>query len=482
MIERPHATWAAFAGCVAIVLGTVPANAWQRRLRRAWASYQLAADAEGDVFTALPQRVHRAHEGTVAVVKLSHENGRELWRRSLKVPGPEHSDQLAGLVVTAEGDPVAAGTIEIAGKGEFAVTRLSGRTGRRTWQRIVRGADRPQSNAAARDVALDPTGDVVASGFLESETYVQYRSTGDFAVVKLSAVDGRELWRFVLDGTNHNFDVADRIAVDSAGDVLVVGTVADEVPNPGPIPFAPPVVTAFKLAGPTGLPLWRSAIEELVDVRAATRAGDGDLVVAGTARLGDLGNDFGIVRISGSDGTQRWVAAISGTEDTWETAFGVAVLPSGDVVGAGFVGEFDGHASLLVAAFDGNTGAERWRRVIEGTDGYGVGRAVAVTPSGNVVAGGRLRNTGSCYDIALVELAGTTGEVLSMQSFDGTTTARLCDSTCEYRCGFTPDGIDQDELYGLIVDVRGRAILAGAVDDGPRGRDRAFLAQVATRP
>jgi hypothetical protein len=56
------------------------------------------------------------------------------------------------------------------------------------------------------------------------------------------------------------------------------------------------------------------------------------------------------------------------------------------------------------------------------------------------------------------------------------------DSTCEYRCTFTRDGIDQDTLYGLTVDGQGRAVVAGTLDDGPRGKDRAFLSQFATSP
>jgi outer membrane protein assembly factor BamB len=480
MIRRPHAIGAAIVASVAALLGGVPTagHAWERRIQQAWASYLLATDANGDVFTALTQKVHRSHELTVAVAKLSHERGRELWRRSLKVPGPEHSDTLAGLVATADGDVIAAGVIEIDGRIEFVVTRLSGGTGRPLWQRVVRGTERPQAGGGARSIVLDAAGDVVVAGWVESETYVQYHGTQDLAVVKLDASDGRERWRFVLDGTAHTYDVANHVAVDGAGDVLVVGEVFDDVSSP----FALPSITAFKLAGGTGVPLWRRSVPELVDVRALARAGDGDLVLAGTALFQDFSHDFGIVTLSGADGTMRWMASIGRSEDVWESALGVVVLPSGAVVGAGFVGDFDHEASFLVAAFDGTTGAERWRRALEGSDAFGRAFAIAATPAGNVVAGGQFRNTGSCYDIALVELAGTTGDVLSTRSFDGTTTARLCDSTCEYRCRFTQDGIDQDTLYGLTVDGQGRAVVAGTLDDGPRGKDRAFLSQFATSP
>jgi hypothetical protein len=140
---------------------------------------------------------------------------------------------------------------------------------------------------------------------------------------------------------------------------------------------------------------------------------------------------------------------------------------------------------LTVVAFDGPTGIERWHRFIDGTDSYGVGVAVAVTEKGNVVAGGRLRNTGSCYDIVVLELHGTTGATVSERTYDGTATATACDSPggepCKFRCPFTAVGIDQDTLTGLTIDALGRVVFVGWQNDGRRGLHHALVGQILPR-
>ncbi|HXJ33074.1 MAG TPA: PQQ-binding-like beta-propeller repeat protein [Candidatus Eisenbacteria bacterium] len=480
MIPRP---WAAWGGIVAVaLLAAAPALAWERRVRDASSAWAAATTPTGDVFVAIPFPARR-HEAKVGVAKLSAQ-GRERWRRSLAVRAPEHSDEIYGLVVTAEGDVVAGGAIDVASGLEFAAVRLSGRTGRLQWRRIMQGTQRIGAYHEARGIALDPSGDVVLAGTLESATALQYHGTDDLAVVKLAGADGAERWRFVLDGTAQTYDSADRVAVDAAGDVIVAGMVANPAPT---VTGYRADVTFMKLAGADGRLLWRTTVGAFVDERSLALDPAGNVLATGTYIAGTSPADFGVLKLDGATGTLRWTAAIDGSTNTWESAFDVVALPSGDVAAVGFTGDYYTRASLTVAAFDGATGAERWRRLIKGTDGWGIGRSIAVGPGGDVIVGGQLRNVESCYDVAVLELSAATGATVMAQVLDGTATATACDAPrdqepCRGRCPFTGIGIDRDELTSLAIDRNGRIVFSGTLDDGRRGRSHAFAAQLDAAP
>ena len=241
--------------------------------------------------------------------------------------------------------------------------------------------------------------------------------------------------------------------------------------------------TILKLAGSDGHLIWRREVSELADLRGMRLAADGAVLAAGTFVPPGGGNDFGVVKVDGRTGTTRWAASIGQSDRAWEAAFDVTALPSGDVAAVGFTGDLDAAASFTVAAFDGTTGAERWHRFIDGSDGHGEGATIGVTARGNVVAGGRLRNAGSCYDVAVVELDGRTGTTVSERTLDGTATATKCDlpqdvEPCRGRCPFTRAGIDQDTLTALAIDPFGRVVFTGWLNDGRRGRETGFVMQV----
>ena len=464
---------------IAVLASETTVFGWEARLPRAGRASEVASSPDGGVFAVVPG-TGRPVDLTVGVAKLS-SRGRELWRRSLSVRAAEHHDNVYALVTTEGGDVLAAGGVGRGRAVEFSVARLAGRTGRPRWSRIVRGSPRAGSIHEGLSLALDPAGDVIAGGEIEGVPKGPYQWTSDLAVVKLAGDSGVERWRYVLDGTRHDDDWAEFVAVDARGDVIVAGTVtdhdllsADHTPN-GSI---------LKLAGRDGRLLWRTPVTTFLDLSAMALDATGAVVVTGTYDVGD-GGRFGVLQLDGASGAPRWTATI-GEPGSWASALAVTVTPSGDVAAVGFSGGAP-NSALAVATFDGATGAERWRRLVTGSDGFGVGSGIAVGPSGNIVVGGRLRNAVSCYDITIMELAATTGDVIATHTFDGTTTATLCDipegEACkQQRCPFTGHGIDQDTLTDLTVDGGGRIDATGVLSDGRRGRFRGFVTQLAPAP
>src|SRR5262249_45389859 len=215
---------------------------------------------------------------------------------------------------------------------------------------------------------------------------------------------GPELWRYQHDGEQHDADYASHVGVDAAGDVLAAGLVSDL-----PLPEVDPP-SAVKLRGGDGSEVWRTHLAT-VDVRDLAIDANGDLLVAATVPDPVSSQAFGVTKLSGATGAALWTARISEPIDTWQSALQIGALPNGDAAAVGFIGSLDDAASLLVAVFDGSTGAERWRWTAQGTQHFGRGVALTVS-AGELLVAGQVRNDGSCYDMLVARLDGGSGSLL----------------------------------------------------------------------
>ena len=238
-------------------------------------------------------------------------------------------------------------------------------------------------NDEARAVAVDSAGNVVAAGFTRNAGTGQ-----DFTVIKFSRLNGAELWRRAINGTANDGDAAFAVAVDAADDVVAVGTV-----------------------GRTG-----------------------------------LDRDFFVVKLSGADGAERWRRTINGSDNRDDMALAVAVDAGGNVVAAGLITNTGTDADFAVVKLDGASGAELWRKTIDGSALFSADAAFAVTvdAGGNVVAAGRIQNAGVGWDLTVAKFAGVDGAELWRRVIDGT-------------------GHDRDEAFAVAVDSAGDVVAAGGI-------------------
>src|SRR5262249_39412078 len=89
---------------------------------------------------------------------------------------------------------------------------------------------------------------------------------------------------------------------------------------------------------------WRGPGPEWSDeIGQVAFASNGDVVAAGTMIQGDEQNDFVVRRLDGRTGRTRWHATVHGAARnvSYEGARAVAIAPSGDVVAGGAVDERD---------------------------------------------------------------------------------------------------------------------------------------------
>ena len=223
----------------------------------------LALDGAGNPFVGGRTRGLLIGEGFFSVFKLSGTDGAELWGRELKGAAASTTAPLANrvwaVVVDFAGDLIAAGAMEnVVGDTTFTVAKLSGIDGAELWRVGIDGSQPAFFGDQARAVALDASGDVIAAGRL-----LDAQTSCDLFVVRLAASDGSELWRRVIDGTGE-CDFADSLAV-SDGDVFVGGFLDSGSALEGSV---------WKLAGSDGSVLWQAS--EMASVAALP---GGDVVV-----------------------------------------------------------------------------------------------------------------------------------------------------------------------------------------------------------
>ncbi len=270
-------------------------------------------------------------------------------------------------------------------------------------------------------LAVTPSGDIVLAGETYSRTAIAtagahqatYGGNSDAFVAVFTGM-GTRLWGTYYGGSGD--DRGGGVAVTSVGDIVLAGYT--ESPD------------AIATAG------------------------------AHQATKGDLGDAF--VAVFTGTGTRQWGTYFGGTGE--DVCSALAVTPGGDIVLAGGTTSPDaiatagaqqathggGRYDAFVAAFTG-TGTRLWGTYYGGS-GWDLGRAVAVTPGGDIVLAG---DTGSESAIATAGAHQATNSGRAdafVAAFTGTGTRRW---------GTYFGGTDRDLGYALAVTPGGDIVLAG---------------------
>src|SRR5262249_42897680 len=128
-------------------------------------------------------------------------------------------------------------------------------------------------------------------------------------------------------------DVASALATDPTGDVVVAGTVEDAY---GPVRGTDFFVA--KLAGDSGAERWRRIVTFPYGQPFAIAVdAHGDVVAAGVASAFATSSDFEVLKLAGDTGADRWRTNLNGTDGAFESAHALALAPDGDVVACGYL-------------------------------------------------------------------------------------------------------------------------------------------------
>jgi hypothetical protein len=188
----------------------------------------IGADAAGNTYTLGESWSGLRPEGgefDYVLIKYS-PTGDELWVRRFNGPG-NWSDTPTGMKVDAAGNCYISGFAffqpDLRGRyaTDFHVIKYT-TSGDIAWQYHTNNADSGNLGAGARSIALDPAGNVYATGVINSGD--EFNGNNDFLTVKLTN-DGQLVYRAVYSspGGNTGQDDGQVVAADSAGNAYVAG-------------------------------------------------------------------------------------------------------------------------------------------------------------------------------------------------------------------------------------------------------------------
>lgn len=423
----------------------------------------LAVDGAGNVVVGFggprPPSDPDQQQGPFTVVKVDGTTGAELWR--FTAPTSASVDNAAFAVTIAPNDDVFAGGVVSTsppGSGRQAiVVRLAAATGAQVWRHTV---NQVLYESYVLSLAVDPSGDLLVGGnfdncavrklsgatgnLLWTSSGVSFRASevlvlsgGDvvaagaertndgarFRVARFASANGSQVWQQTIGSYN---DAALAAAVDAAGDVVVGGLTGAGLGCGGCS-----MMTIGKLAGASGAILWQRDLRGKV-----TPDNPGPLTDRYLSPLFafNVAVDVGVhpARVCSGDGSTTC------TQDAPDCN-GNGVCLGGDPIVFGWVSNPRTANDLQVTRLASSDGHEVWRRQIDGARDGKIGRpdapdALAIAPSGDVVAGGYVNEgDGGGIDAIVTRLDGATGcstnpSVSPTQDSDGDGVVDICDN------------------------------------------------------
>jgi outer membrane protein assembly factor BamB len=312
--------------------------------------------------------------------------------------------QAREIGVDPEGNVLAVGFVR-----EFTAAKLALDSGAELWRATITGSGTVPGQP--RGVAAASNGDAIVAGSVSNAGTAE-----DFFVARLAAHDGSERWRTALNGSAGTGEEAFDVAVDGSGDVIAAGRL-DNVATHWDFAVA-------KLAGDDGEVRWRYELDGAAhlseEARVAAVDSAGDVVAAGFVRDGPLGSAMAIVKLSGASGSELWRSLLGGGDEGVSQALALAIAPDGDVIVGGHLAQGATLGDFAVLKLDGDDGATLWSRVLDGgASGEDEAASIALGAGGEIYAAGRLTGSARGADLAIVALDGSSGAPLWTYRLDG---------------------------------------------------------------
>lgn len=229
-----------------------------------------------------------------------------------------------------------------------------------------------------------------------------------------------EAWVQRYNGPGNHYDRAHALTVDSSGNVVVTGVSANGAANG----FNGDYYTAKYSATNGGL-LWEQSYNDPANgydiANAVAVDSSGNVVVTGYSWGGGSEDDFYTAKYSATDGTLLWEQRYNGSGNHNDGGTAVAVDTQGNVVVTGYCSDYSGIDNCTVK-YAAATGAVVWERRYTGPgNSYSYPGAVEVDVNGNVIVTGNFRyRTNAAYSgYYTVKYAAATGLVLWEQHYEG---------------------------------------------------------------
>ena len=344
------------------------------------------------------------------------------------------SSDKRSMAVDASGNVVVSGYVNTATGFDWKTTKFSGATGAVLWETAFNG---PASGAdQSYAMTLDATGNVIVTGY-------QWNGVdGDIKVIKYAAATGAIVWQASVAGTPGGNDFGIVAATDSAGNVFVGGSTWNGSNDD---------MRTVKYAAATGAVIWDKTFAGPGNgpdfVFAMAVDAGGNVIVTGESQTAATANpDWKTIKYAAADGAILWQAVFAGTAGGLDIPTSVVIDTSGNAIVAGYT--FNGtNSDMKIIKYAAANGAILWQNGFTGTaNGDDQIYDVALDSAGNAIATGYSFN-GTSNDWKTIKFAAATGAILWEKTFAGT-------------------GNGSDISVVVTVDASGNAIVGGRNANG----------------
>jgi uncharacterized delta-60 repeat protein len=355
--------------------------------------------------------------------------------------GTGNLDDVAdAIVVDNSGNVYVAGGSEGPGTGSDYVTIKYDAAGQQQWVARYDGTAHDFDEADA--IALDKTGNVYVTGF-------SFGSGGYFRCVTIKYNSGgQRQWVAHYNGIGNGDDFAVAIAVDASDNVYVAGQSFDS-------PFASDYMTIKYNSA--GREQWVARYNHFGgELNAATAIA---VDAAGNVYVtGESDYDYATIKY-GSAGQEQWVARFNGPGLAGNSADGataIAIDDPGNIYVTGFSVSSGGDYDYAAIKYN-SAGQEQWVSRYNGPgDGWDLANDIAVDRSGNVyVTGQSIGTTYPDYDYATIKYDSTGQE--------------------QWIARYKGPGDGEDDAVGVVLDGAGNIYVTGASEGSTGAFDYATI-------
>jgi uncharacterized delta-60 repeat protein len=309
-------------------------------------------------------------------------DGNIAWTQIYNCPG-SYADFASAIAVDANSNIIVAGYSYTATNYDGIIIKYNS-SGNQLWARKYNYS--ASSAEYFYDVATDSNGNIYAVG----------RKDKDCLVVKYTP-DGTFSWARIYNGTANGWDMFYSIAIDGSGNVYACGETAGIGTDQDCLTLK---------YSPAGDLLWAKTYNgsangwDLLEAIALDSAGN--VYVTGSVETATDSNYVTIKYLP--DGNSVWTAFYGDTATGWDESYAIAITSDDNVVVTGYSrGKIS--ADTATVKYNSQTGAQLWAAKYSGTgDSTDYSEAIATDRLGNVYIHGRSAEAGStdyltiCYN------------------------------------------------------------------------------------
>jgi uncharacterized delta-60 repeat protein len=411
---------------------------WEERYTSAGSNTDRAADMtidpSGNVYVT-GTSYNGASTGFDLVTVKYDNAGTLLWTRTYDGPG-NGFDESRAITIDGTGNVYVTGFVQNGILNFEFITLKYDPSGTLLWDRFY---NQEGNFDEGRDIAVDGSGAVYVTG-----SVIYNSGNTDYCTVKYNAA-GAQQWVRTYDGTGADLDAAFKIAIDGAGDIVVLGHSTGTTTN---------LDYALVKYNSGGTFQWDELYDGNSDFDTPTDLfidGSDNIYITGFSYINALIDaNYATLKYNAA-GTQQWVATFNGSASNYDKANAIIADASGNVIVTGrSIGS--GSAEDYVTIMYDSNGNEQWSDRYSGpANFYDEAKDIALDAAGDIYVTGYSFESSSNNDYTTVKYD-IAGNLIWATKFNGSSN-------------------NSDQALAMAVDPTGNIYVTGESNGAGTGAD-----------